>query len=464
MTRYLSLFRSFVSRRVMLLYPLAIVVFTALFIGLHYMANQVPSNFVAQKLGSDFRNYNLTTHNYPFSAFGSQTVLSNIGQNQYTECAVLLSVLASGDTSLRNAVLPRTLVNSDKQLCALLKRSTKTAELGGVLETRPLRSRYWWGARSVYSGMLRHFSVYQSRELIRNATALAYVALAVALMSISPGVFWLSSPLLIFGTLFSGATYYSEVVLGVPYLWAILAAAVIAALHAARIREPGIHLAIFCVGMVSAYLWLLDGHLILLISWLMMIGYFSSVRLNTPLAAVAVMIRHLFAFSAGFVMSAISGQLVKAAYLGIDSIWKPLTTAMALRVSEVGPDEVDLNVSIVFEKVWGVGYWWTGLFRNEFLWQLLLWGSLLAALTGFVIGLYRGLKGERRILYAMLVCGLIVLSVLARLFLLQNHSVIHAFFIGRYMFIPLAMAWVILLVALFGGRTKVKQGRIRVTD
>jgi len=434
----------------MLLYPLAIVLFTAAFIGFHAMANQVPQSFLAQKLSSDFKNYNLSRHNYPFSAYGSHSILSNIGQNQYTECAVLLSVLSTEAKGIENAVLPRTAVRSNKQLCARLKEAVDSINAGEVLQTQPLRSRYWWGARPVYSFMLRYFSVYQAREIIRNITALAYTALAIALFAMSPAILRLSAPLLIFGTLFSGISYYSEVILGVPYLWAIIAAALLAALHAARLSTAVIHVAVFCTGMVSSYIWLLDGHLILLFSWLMMIGYFGAARSLSPPGALGVMIKHLVAFSAGFIAAAMSGQLVKAIYLGIASVWAPLKTAIAFRASNGGPGEAELNLSIVFDKVWGIGYWWTGLFRNEVLWTVILWSSAVAALLGIVIGLVRGLRGKPHILYAMLVCLLIVLSVLARLFFLQNHSVIHAFFIGRYMFIPLAMAWVMLLLALFG--------------
>lgn len=441
---------TYIFRPVMLMYPFIIMLMTALFIGFHYLANQVPQDFLAQKLGSDFRGYNLSKHNYPFSAYGSHSILSNIGQNQYTECAVLLSVLSTEDKGIRNAVLPRTIVHSDNQSCALLEKVTASIRAGDIPKTQKMRTRYWWGARPVYSVFLRYFSVYEAREIIRNATALAYMALAIALFSVSPVVFWLSSPLLVFGTLFSGITYYSEVILGIPYLWAIVAASLLAALHAARISLVGIYLAIFSMGMVSSYLWLLDGHLILLFSWMMMIGYFASTRSMDSLAALKVMFKHLIAFSSGFIAAATSGQLVKAMYLGMDSVWKPLSTAIMRRSSNLGPGDADLNLTIVFDKVWGIGYWWTGLFRNELLWSVMLWSSVVAAVLGLVIGFIRGVRGERKILYAMLTCLLIVLLVLARLVFLKNHSVIHAFFIGRYMFIPLAMGWVVLLLALFG--------------
>jgi hypothetical protein len=391
-------------------------------------------------------------HNYPFAHHGAHSILSNVGQNQFTECAVLLSALSTQSKSLRDAVLPRTAVRKSSQACDVLKNTVGILQTGGEFETRPLRSQYWWGARPVYSFALRYFSVYQTRELIRNTTALAYTALAIALLFVSPTLFWLSSPLLIFGTMFSGITYYSEVILGVPYLWAIIAATIIAALHAAKTRKQIIHLAVFCSGMVSSYLWLLDGHTMLLVAWLMIIGYFTHTQRTRPVDAGLSMIKHILSYSAGFVAAYFSGQLIKAYYLGFGHVWKTFTGAVATRVSDVGPADAQLDLSIVIERVWGIGYWWTGLFRHELLWQVVLWSSALAACVGIVIAALRRLRGSRNLLAALLLCALVALSVLARLYFLQNHAVIHAFFIGRYMFIPLAMGWAMLVISLSGLR------------
>lgn len=448
--------RSFFARLLTWLYPLAVILFTMLFVGFQHMANQVPRTFVAEKLESDFRKHNLSEYNYPFSRHGSQSILSNIGQNQYTECAVLLSVLSTPGEGLKNAVLPLTAEKKNSKACLLLKQTVAKVNAGQDFETRPLRSRYWWGARSVYSLMLRYFTVYQTRELIRNTTALAYAGLAAALVFISPLVFWLGVPLILFGTLFSGLTYYSEVILGVPYLWALIAAMLVAALHAARVREAVINLAVFGIGMVSAYIWLFDGHLILLSAWLILIAYFASLRIVEPVQAFFVAARHLLAYGSGFVAAYLSGQLIKMAYLGFAPVWDSFSSAVATRSSDFGPGRAELDLSIVIDKVWGVGYWWTGLFRNELLWKLVLISSLAAAVLGIVIALVKAIKGNRRVLIGMFICILIVLSVLLRLSLTQNHSVIHAFFIGRYMFVPLAMGWVLLLVSLL-----TSPGRIR---
>ncbi len=436
------------KRTGVLIYTLVSIVFTLLFVSFHHLANQVPQKFIADKLASDFRAHNLSKHNYPFSSFGSHSILSNIGQNQYTECAVLLSVLSDGDASLKNAVLPTTVVRSNSQLCSLLQSTIHSIQAGEEIEIRPLRSRYWWGAKPVYSFMLRYFSVYQTKELIRNTTALAYTLLAVSLLFVSPMLFWVSSPLIVFGILFSGLSYYSDVVLGIPYLWSIISAMAIAFLHAIKASRFKIQLTTFCIGMVSSYVWLLDGHISLLIAWLMMIGYFGSIHENTYLKSVSHTWKLLFAYASGFIVACIGGQIIKMYYLGFNEIWQPLSNAVLNRSSSVGPENSELGLTKVIDTVWGIGYWWTGLFRHELLKDVVLWGSTIALITGIFIGVISLVKSNRLPLMSMLVCFVIILSVIARLYFLQNHSVIHAFFIGRYMFIPLAIAWSILLAAL----------------
>ena len=443
--------RSVLAWRVMFLYSFTLLLFTGLFVAAHYTANQVPQDFVAKRLSRDFRLHNLSRHNYPFSHHGAHSVLSNIGQNQYTECAVLLSVLSTPSGRLEDAVLPRTIKGPIAPGCKLLERTVRSLKEQGVkVETRPLRTRYWWGARPVYSYMLRFFSVYQIREMLRNATSLAYTGLAAALLFISPSVFWILLPLVIFGTLFSGVNYYSEVPLGVPYLWAVIASALLAALHAMKLAASRISLAVFIVGMVSSFLWLLDGHLILLIAWLILISYFSSLRYASPANSLLSAIKYIAVFSGGFLSAYFSGQVVKSLFIGVGPVFKSVAGGISYRTSNTVTGQTELDLSIVLDKVWNIGLWWTGFLRHELMWDIIVRSSLLAAITGIVISIVKSMRGDRRVLVSLIICILVVLTILARLFFLQNHSVIHAFFIGRYMFIALAMGWVVLLVSLSG--------------
>jgi hypothetical protein len=364
----------------------------------------------------------------------------------------LLSTLATPSNKIRDAVLPRIVSREyEKTYCSSLKQVVQ--ELNGVnpgdLETRPMRTRYWWGARAVYSYSLRFFNVYQTREMIRNLTSLAYLGLAISLLYLSTSLFWVALPLLIFGTLFSGITYYSEIVLGTPYLWALIAPILLAFLHIKNAPDALKYLSVFAIGMVSSFLWLLEGHILLLATWIILIAYFSALRTMNAATAILSVVKHGFAYAGGFFAAVISGQFIKILYVGVSPVVGSMSKAIAHRSSDVAPGGVDLDWSIVMEKVWGIGYWWTGLLRHELLWNLLITASIAAAILGMVIGLIRGVKGHWLPMVSVLVCAAIVAMIFSRLFFTQNHVVIHAFFIGRYMFIPLAMGWAMLIVSLY---------------
>jgi len=208
----IEILRSRTFWRTAITYLFTLVFFTGLFVAFHYVANQVTQEFLVKKLEREYRYYNLSEHDYPFNVYGAHSILSNIGQNQYTECEILLSTLATPSDKLIDAVLPRIAVASPTDTyCASLKKVVQkwNGSNDAEVKTRSLRTRYWWGARAVYSYTLRFFNVYQTREMIRNLTSLAYLGLAISLLYLSSSLFWAALPLLVFGSLFSGAPYYS---------------------------------------------------------------------------------------------------------------------------------------------------------------------------------------------------------------------------------------------------------------
>jgi len=161
-------------------------------------------------------------------------------------------------------------------------------------------------------------------------------------------------------------------------------------------------------------------------------------------------IKYIAVFSGGFLSAYFSGQVVKSLFIGVGPVFKSVAGGISYRTSNTVTGQTELDLSIVLDKVWNIGLWWTGFLRHELMWDIIVRSSLLAAITGIVISIVKSMRGDRRVLVSLIICILVVLTILARLFFLQNHSVIHAFFIGRYMFIALAMGWVVLLVSLSG--------------
>ncbi len=63
-------FRSGAFWRTTVIYLFTMVFFTGLFVAFHYVANQVPQEFLVKKLEREYRYYNLSEHDYPFNVYG----------------------------------------------------------------------------------------------------------------------------------------------------------------------------------------------------------------------------------------------------------------------------------------------------------------------------------------------------------------------------------------------------------
>ena len=106
----------------------------------------------------------------------------------------------------------------------------KAASAGVEPDLRMLKTRYWWGNKALYAIALRFWSVPDMQDLIRTATYIAYVALAVSLLALAPKTFLVVSPLILLGAFFSGVRYFADAENGIPYLWTVLAATILVVL------------------------------------------------------------------------------------------------------------------------------------------------------------------------------------------------------------------------------------------
>ena len=203
-------------------------------------------------------------------------------------------------------------------------RVLREASGGGEPDSRPLKTRYWWGSKALYAIALRSLSVYELRELTKTTTRLAYALLAVAVLLLSPKALAVISPLILLGAFHSGIDYFGDVPNGMPYAWAVLSAAVLAFLM--RFRAPGAapwgraRLFSFVAGMVSSYLWLRGGHTYLAITLIGLIAYFGHERAAVR-ERVEQAVRCIGLYLAGFLTCYGLGLLVKtAAWGGIDPL------------------------------------------------------------------------------------------------------------------------------------------------
>ena len=288
--------------RAALLYAAVLLVGSALFFALHYAGNRIPYDLTLEKALTELNS------NRPDLGY-----LSRIS-TRYEYCQRVSATLAAaksfpGDNSLIDAILPRHIVtDSPGAYCAGLRRVSS----GGALGQSALSFRYWWGSSPFYALALRFLSDADIREWTRVLTILAWGFLSLILWFLSRKAFLAIFPLAIFAAFFSGLQYFSDAANGFPFLLAPLSGAALALVMSRRSLIRAAALCCFVIGMVSSYLWLLDGHNVLVVVLIGLIAYFGSRDLSARRRA-ATAARLIGMYAAGFAICHAFGQLVKAA-------------------------------------------------------------------------------------------------------------------------------------------------------
>jgi len=207
---------------------------------------------------------------------------------------------------------------------------------------------------------------------------------------------------------------------------------------------------LYLCGCISSYIWLLDGHIMLAFAWLAILAYISTekaeVRLIGTITRVA---KYISIYCIGFLSCYLLGQLAKGFYLGNKSVFGSITKSIETRTSSMQYGETEVDTGLLLDVAINIGYKTVGVFGHDLLWKIIILSSVLAGVLGLAIIALKFLRGDKRVWIGALVVILIGLSVVARYLALQNHTAIHAFFIGRYFFISMASMWMLLAVALF---------------
>ncbi len=352
------------------IYTAALVAGTAFFFLLHHAGNQLPYEVAKQRfyVERDAAQQDLgcaRRYKCPSSI-----------KTTYEYCELSSAVMAGargGGSPLRDALLVRWFEDR-RAWCAALHEALD----GGEPDSRPLKTRYWWGGKALYAIALRFLSVYELRELTKSVTWLAYALLAVAVLLLSPRALAAISPLILLGAFHSGIKYFGDVANGMPYAWAVLSAAVLAFLM--RFRAPGAapwgraRFFSFVAGMVSSYLWLGDGHTFLAVTLIGLIAYFGHERAAVR-ERVEQAVRCIGLYLAGFLICYGLGLLVKtAAWGGIDPLADFLNQVIYIF------KETDSDVAGGVTDLWA---WYIDLF-HEIGWSgsAVRSGGVLATLSG----------------------------------------------------------------------------------
>ena len=291
-------------RRAALLYAAVLLAGSALFFALHYAGNTIPYDVALEKIVEEYES------DQPNLGY----LASMVRTQEY--CQRASAVLGGakrldGDSALVDAVVLRIIA---------------TEESVGYCETLPLlpgndnvhkgllKFRYWWGTNSFYAIALRFLSDADIREWTRLLTIFAWGSLAFMLWLLSRKAFLAVAPLAVFASFFSGLQYFSDAGTGMPFLWTPIFAAGLAF----AMSRPGLaktaRLCCFVIGMGSSYLWLLDGHNVLVIALIGLITYFGAGEASA-VRRIRESIFRIALYVAGFALCFGVGLLVKDAFL-----------------------------------------------------------------------------------------------------------------------------------------------------
>ena len=428
--------------RAFVLYTAILVSGTALFFFLHHLGNQLPYEQAKQRFSDDFAASLPKTGSLYVQGFNSP----------FTYCQIALAVMAGaqevgrkgaadGSRPLVDAVLPRQFnkeIAPDSNYCA----EVKAVSGGMALGKSHLKTRYWWGSKAVFAIALHGLSVFEIHQILYFASYGAYVFLAGTLLLSGWRVLLIAAPLIVFGAFFSGVPYFADVENGIPYIWALLAAAVLALLLWRRRSMRTMRVFCFTTGMVSSYLWLFDGHNFLLIVLIGLIGWFGHEQPSIRDRARQVG-GYMALYIAGFVLCFALGQATKAVvyeqeiagghdYVGGWVARNFLGQASFHMGRIVSPQKRDLKGKHIgtFAKLASIGP------RGQEGWYL-VGSSMLALLFATAVACIQVRRGRSRLGSDMLwFFGLMLLT--SCYFILPNDLPFRS---ARFMFMLFALCW-----------------------
>ena len=233
---------------------------TAFFFFLHFLGNQTPHSLISERVAMAEMDPGNHIIESPF-----------IGRHEYCNITSLTlggSKRHTNSHAVRDAVLLQRLGPAWYNACL-------TASLP-VPPGQPIteeNSRYWFGSKAVYAAALRWISIVDFYELIRNLIYFAYITLGVSLLLLGMKRFLVGLPIVIAGIFFAANQNVTDIFVGIPHLWTISSVAVITLLFRWEKTRRFVPVCAFITGMVSSYFWIFDGHTILAIPALGLIGW-----------------------------------------------------------------------------------------------------------------------------------------------------------------------------------------------
>jgi len=378
-----------------------------------------------------------------------QKNFSTIGitAGSYTNCEVALSLMVEQNHTLSGALAPNTYGDVDQhEPCELLSGIYNNAagEPLNVAADNTLRLRYIWGFRAVQGIAMSVFTINTAQKLTALLTLVSIALIGLLLYRRNVKSAFTIAPFLIGGAAFSGAFDTSALPISIAYLWAWVAGLIlIKACDLNRDKEFST-----VAGMISAFLWFMEGHFILLVTLIGLITFLVhsdfSVQRNKNLLAFKCAIRNIAYAHLGFLLLIALFVALKCAVFGLEPTLSSFSSAISNRSSSLDNSGLSISLQSIAHRLLFAGFQYTATYQSVWLWKTLLISTFIVFL-GIVI--YACINASRLQAltrhsgHYLLLLALVALYICIRLLAVPNHTYIHALLMSRYLIIPITSIW-----------------------
>ena len=436
--------------RAALPYAAVLLAGSALFFALHYVGNTISYDAALKKATTEIA-----------SERPDLGYVAGVNGRRFEYCQRVATVLGGakrneGDSALVDAVLLLTVAVGTAGYCERIPLLPGSEDVSEVL----LKFHYWWGGVAIYAIALRYLSDADMREWIRILTIFAWGALAVSLWFLFRKAFPAVVPLAVFAIFFSGLQYFSDAANGLPFLLAPVSGAALAFTMSRPALAKRARLCCFVIGMASSYLWLLDGHNVLVLALIALITYFG-LREASAARRIKESALRVGLYAAGFALCYAVGWTVKAAFLrwASDIPRGPASAVSGNFFRQVSARMERLNETLTqaFANGWAEApvirdftpYWIMGPDRVAFGQTVTLLSALAFAVAlAFAAALF--VKGAKSLLADMsFIIALIAVTTLQ--FIMPDDLPDRS---SRYLFMAHALCWSCFLLAVREARVQ----------
>lgn len=372
------------------------------------------------------------------------------GTDQFSDAVLMMQLQIKPTRPFEGIFAPPQPAMKSGSTCKLLSQMTSDVRRT-IDERRPLPMariylhRYWEGQLPISALLLHYFELSQARLLLKGATYLAFALLAIAMLWVSRGALVSFLPVLVYGIMFSAVPYLGQLMMHMGFCLSTLSVCALLLLVDSRNRLGTLVCGAAAVGAVGVYVDQLNGVLLNALC-LTMLGAFHLARKRRAAMVCpgsGFQIECAYVFWAGFALFA-GAMLSYGLYLGVQSCFYGCKATFQMAYGELGlrmNDNADLggafaalyrNLNIL-------------TFGNMPLAQALLGISLLAWAAGvpfFVTSVFAARAGRPSDYWRVFLAhALVAATVLAWYVIFRNHTKVHAWFMGRYLYLPLALGW-----------------------